>query len=80
MPICRDCGKEFVKYDKKFNVICKKCKQKTLKKLNSKSIFSTNYFNKQMEQGIDYFFEYKIAPELNWINNKRFSTDYWMYS
>lgn len=73
---CSECGKKFGKYEKTYNVICKKCKRKLLKLLKTKPFFT----NKQNEiKGIDYQIEYKTTLELSWINNARYSSDYWMY-
>jgi len=77
--ICKNCGKKFIPYDKPFNVLCYKCKKKILKRLTKPMNFE-KYFRVSNMQSVKFEEEYSIAPELEWINNARYSTDYWMYN
>lgn len=80
MKICQECGRKFEEYDKYYNVLCKKCKHRILKKISLPIFTKYKFFKKKEIEGVDIQNEYKFSEELNWINNKRFATDYWMYN
>ena len=78
---CRECGCKYKIWDKgsEYHHFCKKCKKKLLNKLEQ-PLNLNNYFLVNDIVSVDFSEEYHVAPELEWINNARYSTDYWMYN
>ena len=73
--ICKECGQSFTPFDTYYNLLCKECKESIL------NVLKSPISPESPVQHVDNGHEYKIldCPETKWLNNRRFSTDYWMF-